>query len=80
MNFFRTLRASAASYDELKAVMLRRRAPVSDRVDLPPESELVAFVESLDDDQFHVLLVICGAFMAKARGWDVFNLPHPPGY
>ena len=78
MNFFRTLRRSDLRYDDLKAVMLRRRVRVCDRDDIPPESELVAFVESLNDDQFHDMLVICGAFVAKARGYDVFNQPHPP--
>lgn len=78
MNFFRTLQASRASWDDLKAAILRRRAPYWNRRDLPAEADLIAFIDRLDDEDFHRLLVICGAFMAKSRGWDVFNLPHPP--
>lgn len=78
MNFFRMLRNSATDWNELRDVMLRRRAEAAQRMDIPPEAELIGYVESLNDDDFHRTLVICGAFMAKARGYDVFNLPHPP--
>lgn len=79
MNFFRTLRAKAETFNELRDVMVRRRYAQESRTDIPPESELIHFVERLSDEDFHNLLVVCGAFMAKARGYDVFNLPHPPG-
>lgn len=78
MNFFRTLQATAASFEPLRDVMLRRRFAQPDRCDIPPQADLIAFIEQLTDDEFHMLLVVCGAFMAKARGLDVFNLPHPP--
>lgn len=78
MNFFRTLQATSASYTDLRDAIIRRRYEQPDRRDIPPQAELIAFVEKLDADDFHRLLIICGAFMAKARGYDVFSLPHPP--
>lgn len=78
MNFFRTLQRSHASFEILRNEMVRRRFALESRRDIPPEPELVEFVHALSDDDFHKLLVVCGAFMAKARGYDVFNLPHPP--
>lgn len=79
MNFFRTLQQSGRSFTALRDAILRRRFAQPDRSDIPPELDLIAFVDGLSDDDFHRLLVVCGAFMAKARGMDPFNLPHPPG-
>lgn len=78
MNFFRTIQAQATSWKALRDAMIRRRMACEHRRDLPSEEDLLAFLARLDDDDFHRLLVITGAFMAKARGYDVFTLPHPP--